>query len=101
MLNRFRIVSMLEGVSFLLLLFVAMPAKYQFGIPEAVTVMGWAHGFLFMAYVFMAVNLSNRFLWSPLYTIGVVLAGMIPFACFALEMRLKREVEQDAALVSP
>ncbi len=100
MMNRFRIVSMLEGVSFLLLLFVAMPAKYQFGIPEAVTVMGWAHGFLFMAYVYMAVNLSNRYMWSPMYTIGVVLAGMIPFACFVLEMRLKRDAEQETVLAS-
>lgn len=95
-INKFRLVSLLEGVSFLLLLFVAMPLKYQMGVPQAVTVMGWAHGLLFIAYVSMAMNLSNRQGWSGMFSTMVVLAGMVPFACFFLEKRLKKEVPQEA-----
>jgi len=93
-INKFRLISLLEGVSFLILLFIAMPLKYQMGVPQAVTVMGWAHGLLFIAYVSMAMNMSTRQGWSGMYSTLVVLAGMVPFACFFLEKRLKKEVLQ-------
>jgi len=44
-----RTVSLTEGVSFLLLMLVAMPLKYIWGMPLAVKYIGWAHGVLFMA----------------------------------------------------
>ena len=45
-LGRFRLVAISEGISFLLLLFIAMPLKYAAGMPEGVTYVGWAHGLL-------------------------------------------------------
>ena len=50
MLKTFRIIAYLEGISFLLLLGVAMPLKYHWGMPLAVRIMGSLHGFLFVAY---------------------------------------------------
>ncbi len=49
-LNRFRAIALLEGLSFVLLLFIAMPLKYLAGMPLGVKVVGWAHGMLFVLY---------------------------------------------------
>jgi integral membrane protein len=46
MLKNFRILSLIEGLSLLVLLFVAMPAKYHFGFNDAVSYTGMAHGLL-------------------------------------------------------
>jgi integral membrane protein len=48
--GRFRIVAFWEGISYLLLLLVAMPLKYGFGIDVAVRIVGMAHGVLFIGY---------------------------------------------------
>jgi integral membrane protein len=53
LLKRFRLVATLEGISFLVLLFVAMPLKYFAGMPKAVSVVGMAHGLLFVAYMYL------------------------------------------------
>ena len=50
--NRFRIIAVLEGWSYVLLLFIAMPLKYMFDMPLFVKYLGWAHGALFVAYMF-------------------------------------------------
>jgi len=96
MLNNFRIISLIEGLSFLVLLFVAMPLKYYWGYPEAVSMVGMTHGLLFVAYVIMAGMVGQRQGWSDRFTLVVVLAGMLPFGCFVLEHRLKKESLQPA-----
>jgi integral membrane protein len=45
-----RLMALLEGSSLLLLLFVAMPLKYQFGMPEVVSWVGQLHGALFVIF---------------------------------------------------
>lgn len=92
MLNMFRIVSLVEGLSFLVLLLIAMPLKYQFGMPEAVSVVGMTHGMLFMAYVALTFMVGPRQGWSDKFQFLVVLVGMLPLGCFWLERRLKKEV---------
>jgi len=89
MLKVFRVVSMVEGISFLLLLFAAMPAKYYLGVPEAVSVMGWAHGLLFMLYVGCAVIVVQRHKLPDSTTALIMVAGVTPFVCFYLEKKLR------------
>ncbi len=89
MLRTFRIISMVEGISFLLLLFAAMPAKYYLGVPEAVTVMGWAHGMLFMLYVGSATMVMQRYKLPDSTSGLILLAGITPFVCFYLEKKLR------------
>jgi len=96
MLNNFRIISLIEGLSFLVLLFVAMPLKYQWGYPEAVSMVGMTHGVLFIAYVILAGVVGQRQGWSDKFMFVVVLAGMLPFGCFMLEQRLKKDALQPA-----
>ena len=89
-----RIIGILEGISYLVLLCIAMPMKYFFHIPEAVKFTGWAHGVLFMAYipaVFIARKAMN---WGFVWTVFALKASIIPFGTFFLDRYLvKREKE--------
>jgi integral membrane protein len=101
-LGRFRIVAFWEGISFLLLLFVAMPLKYGFGVDVAVRMVGMAHGVLFLAYC-LTLALTARRLEARLSALSFVLA-FVPGGTFWLEARLRRderELEQRAAQRSP
>lgn len=91
-----RLISLVEGISFLLLLGVAMPLKYFAGIPEVTSVVGAVHGVLFILYALAAVALMFSLRWSPLWFIGAMLASVIPFGTFYLDSRLKRH-EQSVA----
>jgi integral membrane protein len=84
-----RILTLTEGVSFLLLLGLAMPLKYLAGRPEAVTVVGWAHGMLFVALclALLAVTIEHR--WPLRRAAGVFLAALLPFGPFVIDHRLK------------
>lgn len=87
-----RTTGLLEGTSYLLLLFVAMPLKYLFGEPTAVQVIGAAHGGLFLLYVGVAVWASRKLQW-PLLKLGmVILAAVLPFGPFVLDRSLRREL---------
>jgi len=83
-----------EGVSFLLLLGVAMPLKYQMGIVEPVKYIGMAHGILFMAYVFVLMSTASK-VKLPLWAMpsGVV-ASLLPFGPFVFDRVLKRSLNR-------
>ena len=89
-LGRMRLISLVEGVSFLILLGVAMPLKYLAGIPEVTSVVGAAHGVLFVLYALAAFALTLAFRWSPLWFIGAMAASVVPFGTFYLDSRLRR-----------
>lgn len=74
-----------EGVSLLLLLFIAMPLKYIWDYPEAVEVVGMIHGVLFMAYVAFAIWIYLTLKWSIKILAIVILASIIPFGTFYIE----------------
>lgn len=89
-------VGIAEGISFLVLLLIAMPLKYFFNFPEAVKVVGWAHGALFVAFIWFAfevmASLKKNFLWL----LKAFAAAFIPLGTFILDRQLKK----DAALLS-
>ncbi|MDH5300363.1 MAG: DUF3817 domain-containing protein [Gammaproteobacteria bacterium] len=89
MLGLFRKIALLEGISFLLLLFVAMPMKHIYGIPEAVKLAGWVHGLLFIAFAFLLVKVSNERQWSDKFSFLVFVSGIVPFATFFMDRKLK------------
>jgi integral membrane protein len=89
--DRFRRVARAEGVSFLLLLFVAMPLKYMAGIPMAVKLVGWAHGVLFVWYWIAAVPLFTVLKWPVDRIIGLGLASILPFGTFVMERKWLRD----------
>ncbi len=89
-LGRLRIVGYLEGVSFLVLLGVAMPLKYMAGMPAAVLIAGWIHGVLFVAYVVVAVLASSAHGWSQGRLAGAMAAAVLPFGPFVFDWWLRR-----------
>lgn len=91
LLQTFRRIAWLEGVSFLLLLGVAMPLKYWAGMPLVVRVVGLAHGLLFIAYAVLAALLFIRGQWSFGRTSGAMLASVLPFGTFVFDAKLRRE----------
>ncbi len=84
-LRRLRIVSLLEGVSYLLLLGVAMPLKYLAERPAAVHYLGWAHGVLFMWLMVLLVVAWRRVPLSGALALGVGVAAMLPFGPFVAD----------------
>ncbi|WP_422089980.1 DUF3817 domain-containing protein [Tenacibaculum ovolyticum] len=89
MINIFKIVSLLEGVSYLLLLFMATPIKYLQGNPEYVKMLGMPHGLLFVAYIIIAIMLKFELNWSG-KTFGIVcLLSILPFGTFFVGKYLK------------
>jgi len=91
MLKLFRTLGLVEGLSLLTLLFIAMPARYQFGY-DFVWQAGMTHGILWLAYVTLSMPVSHKQGWSVMFWMLVLLSSVTPFAVFFLDSRLKREL---------
>ena len=84
-------VGFAEGVSFLILLFIAMPLKYFLEMPMPVKIVGMAHGVLFVAFCLLLLMATIKYKWSiKLATIGFLLS-FLPFGTFYLEKLLKKQ----------
>lgn len=86
---RLRLIGLLEGTSFLLLLLVAMPLKYAFGIPMAVKLVGWAHGVLFIAFVFALPGAVMHARWSMGRGALLFLSALLPCGPFFMDRKLR------------
>lgn len=81
----FRIVALLEGLSYILLLFIATPIKYLADDPQYVKLLGMPHGILFIAYIAMAFMLKPDYAWNTRQFITVLVASIIPFGTFYID----------------
>ncbi|RAK63861.1 DUF3817 domain-containing protein [Hymenobacter edaphi] len=89
-LGRLRVVGFLEGLSFLVLLGVAMPLKYFFGRPEAVRHVGMAHGVLFVLYALLVIGAAVEYGWSMRKALLAFAASVVPLGTFWADKRLFR-----------
>lgn len=87
----------IEGISYLLLLGIAMPLKYAMGIPEPVKWVGWAHGVLFMGFLgaLGLAYLNER--WSLMTVVGGFVASLLPLGTFVFEARVRRRMSASGA----
>jgi len=92
MLKTFRTLSLIEGLSLITLLFIAMPAKYHFGAFDIIWQVGMTHGVLWLAYITLSLGVSHKQNWSVVFWLLVLFASVIPFACFFLDGKLKQEL---------
>ena len=90
-IGRLRIISIVEGVSFIVLLVVAMPMKYFWGMPDAVTVVGMVHGILFLLFCVALVNAVLVARWKLRPPLLIFLASLVPFAPLWVEHWLRRQ----------
>ena len=99
----YRVLAMIVGVLLTILVFVAVPLKYfpadgtslqQFG-DQLTSIVGVAHGWIYMVYLVVSFALSRRMRWPLPFTILVLLAGLIPILIFWVEhqvtLRVRRE----------
>lgn len=93
--KRFRWISLIEGSSFLILLFIAMPLKYIFEMPLAVTYVGWAHGILFIIYIYMVFPTAKSLTWNFSRTLFALIASILPFGPFIFDRNLKKSQHVD------
>lgn len=90
MKNTFRVVSILEGLSYIVLLFIAVPIKY-FGNDESyVKMFGMPHGLLFVAYILLAVFLKSELNWKSKTFWMILAASIIPFGTFYVDKKYLR-----------
>jgi integral membrane protein len=83
----FRIIGFLEGGSYLLLLFIAVPLKYWGGDEKYVKVLGMPHGLLFVAYIALACLLRNSEKWNFKNFSIIILASILPFGTFYVDRK--------------
>ena len=92
-IGRLRTIGLIEGISFLVLLGVAMPLKYFAGVPQAVTAVGWIHGLLFITFCIALTQAHQEAKWTLWRTGGVLIAALLPFGPFVIDGRLRKEDE--------
>ncbi len=93
MIKLFRNVAFIEGVSSILLFFIAMPLKYFWDKPLMVKYVGLIHGLLFIAYVIVLLICARQFKWTIKRVVSYFIASILPFVPFIVERKLKQEYE--------
>jgi len=89
--KQFHIIGIFEGISYLLLLGIAMPLKYIWDFPYAVQYIGWAHGLLFMIYLVMALRCYVVLKWSFKWLFLAGIASILPFGPFWFHRKIESE----------
>jgi integral membrane protein len=83
----FKFIAICEGLSLLILLFIAMPLKYILHQPEYVRFVGMAHGLLFISYILLAIALKRFEQWEWKKFTIISLASVVPFGTFYIEKK--------------
>lgn len=91
MKNAFRLVAFLEGISYILLLFVAVPVKYLLEDETYVKLLGMPHGLLFVGYLFLAYLIRDSMQWKTKDFLVVLLASIIPFGTFFVDRKYLKD----------
>jgi len=90
-IGRLRLIGMIEGVSFILLVGVAMPLKYLAGKPAAVSIFGMAHGLLFILFCFALLQAMTAHGWSIKKSLKPFIAALLPFGPLVIDRSLRDE----------
>lgn len=89
--GQFRVVSLLEGMSYVWLMGIAMPLKYVWGQPEMVSLAGRIHGALFVLFVVALARAWSEASWNWRRAAVAMVASMVPLGAFWLEWRFREE----------
>jgi integral membrane protein len=92
-IKTFSTTALVEGISYIILLGIAMPLKYFLDMPLAVKYVGWAHGILFMAYMALLFICWIKYQWSFKRVVFYFIASLLPFVPFWVERDLRKEYQ--------
>ncbi|MBT8322308.1 MAG: DUF3817 domain-containing protein [Eudoraea sp.] len=87
MLSVFRLTAILEGTTYLLLFAISMPLKYWAGIREPNLYIGYAHGFLFIAFMVLALVFTMEKKWGLKRFLVFFAASLLPFGTFYIDQK--------------
>lgn len=91
-IGQFRLICLLEGVTLLILVFIAMPMKYFFANPIVSKIFGPIHGALFLAYVAYTILFAVKYKWSFKKIFWVSIASFFPFATFYVDKKVLAKI---------
>ncbi len=87
-LGRLKLLAWIEGISYLVLLFITMPLKYWADMPGPNKVVGMAHGALFILYILFLVLATEEYNWKRSVFLKGFVASLVPFATFWADRKL-------------
>jgi integral membrane protein len=93
-ISNLRLIGFIEGVSFLVLLLIAMPLKYYWGFPMAVKITGWIHGVLFILYIIAVLMAIKAMEWNWFSTLVALAVSLVPIGTFVLDTSLKKREQE-------
>jgi len=91
-LQKFRLINKIEGISFIILIFIAMPLKYSFGYPMATKVVGMLHGLLVFAFIYQIIEAKKEAGFTLKETALYTILSLIPFGSFYTDKLLARKM---------
>ena len=91
-LQKFRLINKIEGISFIILIFIAMPLKYSFGYPMATKVVGMIHGLLVFAFIYQIIEAKKEAGFTLKETALYSILSLIPFGSFYTDKLLARKM---------
>ncbi len=87
-LKQFKLSAYIEGWSFLILLFIAMPLKYIMGFAIATKIVGMIHGALFVWFIYALYIATKEQEWSIKFSTFAFISSLVPFGTFFLNKKL-------------
>lgn len=92
-IGRLRLIGLLEGISLLVLVGVAVPAKHIYGNPSLVKAIGPIHGILFLLFIFNTLSVGIEQQWKVKTTTWkVLLACLVPFGTFYIDRKILSKI---------
>jgi integral membrane protein len=92
-LDRFLKTGLAEGLSFIILLTIAMPLKYMAGMALPVRIIGMLHGVLFILYTLYLLQAAIAYKWTISKTAAAFFLSFVPLGTFFLESLLRKEIK--------
>jgi len=99
-LKKFRLINKIEGISFIILIFIAMPMKYIFGYPMVNKIVGMSHGILVFAFIYQIIEAKKEAGFTLKETALYTILSLIPFGSFYTDKLLAKKMPQEAPIKS-
>jgi integral membrane protein len=94
-IGRLRIIGYLEGISLLVLIFIAVPMKYYFGNPSLSKILGPIHGAIFLLFLFNSLSVGVEQNWKfKTTTWKIIVACFIPFGTFYIDAKILSKLKK-------
>ena len=87
MINIYRLTAFLEGVSYILLLFIAVPIKYLLNEALFVKILGMPHGILFILYILFSIIAKIKYNWNFRKFLVISIASLVPFGTVYIDKK--------------